>query len=69
MLSGDAVDQFHDDDRFPDTRSAEETDFSSFGKGLDEIDYLDARFQHFGFGALVLEAGRSPVNRIALRSI
>ena len=53
MPLGDVVDQFHDDDRLADARAAERADLAALREGADEVDDLDARFEHGRLGVLV----------------
>ena len=57
---GDVVDQFHDDDGLADARTTERTDLAALGEGADEVDDLDAGFEHVRLRVLLDErrAGR-----------
>jgi len=66
VVHGNPVNHLHDNNRFADTRAAEQTDLSSQHIRFKEINDFDARFEHLGFGALVFEAGRRPMNGIKL---
>ena len=54
MEFGDIVDQFHDDDRLADAGAAEGPHLSALQERADQIDDLDAGWQHLRGGRLVL---------------
>ncbi len=58
VLARDTVDQFHDENGFTDTRTAEEADLTALGEGTEKIDRLDPGLQHFGLSDLIGEARR-----------
>ena len=66
MLQGDVVDQLHDDDGLADTGAAEQTDLSALQVRLEQVDDLDARFEHLELGRLLLKRRCRTVNRPAL---
>ena len=66
MLRGNGVDQFLNQDRFSYARAAEQADLTTLGVGGQQVDNLDARFQHLYHGALVREGRRLPVDGPAL---
>ena len=57
VFRGHVVDEFLDDDGFADAGAAEEADFAAFQEGEDEVDDLDAGFEHFLGGGLFVEGG------------
>ncbi len=59
----DVVDQLHDDDGLADAGTAEQADLAALGVGREKVDHLDACDQDLGFGRLVDEGGRGPVDR------
>ena len=50
VLGGNIADQFHDDNGLADAGTAEQTDFAALGVRGDQVDDLDAGFQHFSAG-------------------
>ena len=69
MLLSDIVDQFHDDDGLADARTAEQADFAAFQEGLDEVNDLDAGFEHLGGRGLLIKSGCGTMNRHGLRML
>ena len=63
MRLGNVVDQLHDDDGFADAGPAKQADLAALHVGLNEIDHLDAGFEHLRFRRLLRERGRGAVNR------
>ena len=45
VLNGDIADQFHHVDRFANTGTAKQTNFTAFGKRANQVNNLDAGFQ------------------------
>ena len=62
----DIVDQFHNQNRLTHTGTTEQTDFTAFGIGGQQVDHLDTGHQHHGFGRLFREFGRRRVDRAVL---
>ena len=62
MLGGNIVNEFHHVYRFTDTGAAEQSDLAAFGKGADQVDYLDTGFKQFRRRAQVRKLGRLPVD-------
>jgi len=60
---GDVVDQFHDQNGFANTSTAEEADLAAFGIGRQKINNLNAGHKHFGFSGLIREVRRARVDR------
>ncbi len=56
MSFGDIVDEFHNEDGFSDTGTAEESDFSAFRVGGEEVDDFNAGDELFCFCGLVGES-------------
>ena len=50
MLFSDVVDQLLNQHGFANSSTAEEANFSSLAVRSQEINHLDARFEHFGLG-------------------
>ena len=69
VVQGNVVDELHDDDGLADTGAAEEADLAALAVGLEKIDDFDAGFEDFGFGVLIFESWRRPVNGIGLRRL
>ena len=67
--SGNVVNQFLNQDGLAHACTAKQTDFAAFSVGADQVDDLDARFQNFGCGLLILVSGSGAVDRPALRRI
>ena len=63
---GDVVDQLHDDDRLADARAAECADLAALREGANQVDDLDARFEHGRFRVLVDQGRSLAVDRVAL---
>ena len=66
MLLGDVVDQFLDEDGLADAGAAEQSDLAALQKGLDEVDNLDAGFEHLGRGRLIFKQRRRAMDRHGL---
>src|SRR5215470_3212039 len=62
----DVVNELHDDNCFPYSRTAERADLSALGKWANQIDDLDAGFQNAGTGVLFKKARGLAMNRISL---
>jgi hypothetical protein len=60
------VDELLHGDSFTDTRTSEESDFSSFDKRTEEIDDLDTGFKNFNRIILFCDVGRSCMDTSAL---
>src|SRR5207244_5133533 len=58
VLHGDVVDELHDDDGLADAGATEQPDLSALQIWLEQIDHLDAGFEHLQFGGLIFEAWR-----------
>ena len=55
MLNGDVTDEFHHVDGFADTGTAEESDFTAFGKRTKQVNHLDAGFKQLsGVGKVIV---------------
>ena len=59
---GNVVDEFHDEHGLAHPRAAEGADFAAFQERADEVDYFDARFQHFRAGGLLVQRRSAAVN-------
>ena len=66
VMQGDVVDQLHDDHGFPHAGATEQAHFSALGIGLQQVNHLDAGFQHLGLGFLLFKGRSLPVNGIGL---
>ncbi len=66
VVQCDIVDELHDDDGLADAGAAEKPDFSTLAVRFKQVHHLDARFEHFRLGVLILELRRRTVNRIGL---
>ena len=62
MLIGNIPDQFHDQNGFSDAGAAEQADLTAACIGRQQVDNLDACFQHFSCRENLGEAGRFPVD-------
>ena len=62
MHGADVADQFLDDDRLAHAGAAVGAHFAAFGEGGNQVKNLDARFQDFHIGVLVVKGGRIPVD-------
>ena len=62
MFGGHVMDQFLNQHGFAHAGAAEEADLAPLGVGGQEVDDLDAGFQHLHGGALLGEGGGLPVN-------
>ena len=62
---GDVVDELHDQNRLAHTGTTKQANLSPLGVRLNEVDHFDAREQHVGRRAQVLELGRCLVNGTA----
>ena len=60
-LGGDIMDQFLNQNCFPDPGAAEQTDFSALRVRRNQIDDLDAGLENLCFRVLILEVRRLPV--------
>ena len=69
VLQRDVVDQFHDDNGLADTSAPEQADLPATHIGLQQIDYLDARFEHLQFRRLLFKGGSQAMNRPTLGGI
>ena len=58
----DVADEFLDDDGFAHAGAAVGANFAALGEGGDEVENLDAGFQDFHVGVLVVEGGRVAVD-------
>ena len=66
VLGGDGVDQLLDQNRLAHARAAEQADLAALGERAQEVDDLDAGFEHFGHWLLIFEVRAGPVNRPGL---
>ena len=57
MTFSDIVNQLHNEHRFTDTSTAEQTDFATFALGFEQVDDLDARSKDFGSDCQVVKFG------------
>ena len=57
MLHGHIMDQLLDQHSFAHASTAEQADLAALRIGLQQIDHLDAGFQHLGHGLLLGKAG------------
>ena len=57
------VDQLHDQNRLAHAGTAEQADLAATEKGLDEVNDLDARLEHFEACRLFVKARRMAVDR------
>ncbi len=64
VMQGDVVDQLHDNHGLAYTGAPEQTHLSAFGIGLQQVNDLNAGFQHFRLGFLLFERWSRPVNGI-----
>ena len=55
MFLGDIVDQLHDQQRLTHAGAAEQTDFTSFGIGFQQVDHLDSRIEDLLRGGQFIE--------------
>ena len=62
MDLGDVADELLDDYRLADARSPVGADLAALGERRDEVERLDAGFEHFGGHALVFVGRRRPVD-------
>ena len=62
MLFSNVVNQLHDNDCLADTSAAKQANLAALGIWRDQVDDLDASFQNFGRGFLLLIRRRGPVN-------
>src|SRR2546430_11105519 len=69
MTLGDIIDQFLDDNGLAYTRTTECANFSTFHKGADEVDNLDAGLEDLDGRGLVFQVRCRPVNVIAWRIV
>ena len=67
MTLGDIIDQFLDDNGLAYTRTTECANFSTFHKGTDEVDNLDAGLEDLDGRGLVFQVRCGPVDGIAWR--
>ena len=66
MLRRNVADKFLDEHGLPDACAAEQSDFTAFKKGNDEVYRFDARFKNLGFRCLFIKRRRCAVNRKTL---
>src|SRR5215471_21716792 len=66
MLRGNVPDQFLNDDGLAYASAAEQSDFSSFEKWLDQINNFDSGLKHLRLGGLLFEGRSRPVDGHAL---
>ena len=65
MLGGNILDQLHDDDGLADTGAAKQSDLAALLVRLEQINDLDAGFEHLQFGGLVFQRRGGTMNRVA----
>ncbi len=63
---GNIVNQFHNQNRFADAGTSEQTDFAAFGIRFKQINNLNACSQDFGLGRLIDKRRRRTMNRIIM---
>ncbi len=66
VLLGDVVDQFLNEDGLADAGAAEQSDLAALQEGLNEVDDLDAGFEHLGGGRLIFKQRRRAMDRHGL---
>ena len=66
MLFRNVVDELHDENRLTNTSAAEQTDFTALCIGGNQVDNLNAGFQNFCGGFLLVISRSGTVNRPAL---
>ena len=64
VVHGDVVDHFHHDDGLAHAGAAEHAHLAAPGEGHQQVDNLDAGFQHLNRGVLIHEGRRRAVNGI-----
>src|SRR4051794_7084430 len=64
MLLGDVADQLLDDDRLAHAGAAKDADLTALGKGRDQVDNLQAGFEHLRRRRQVFELRRGTVDRV-----
>ncbi len=64
MLHRHVVNEFLNKNRFADSGAAEQPNLSALQKGLDQIDHLDARLEHFQRCGLLVQQGSRAVNLV-----
>ena len=64
MSFGDVVDEFHDEHRLTHAGTSEESDFSAFGIGFEQVNHLDAGEEHLATRFQVFELRRFAVDGI-----
>src|SRR5205085_10236325 len=69
MLHRYVVNQFHDEDGFAHTGTAEEANFSTSQEGLKQINNLNSCHKHFEFCGLILKIRGVAMNRILVFSL
>src|ERR1700730_5990897 len=62
MLLGDVVNEFHNDNGLADSCATKQADFAALQKRLDEVDTLQASFEHLGRGSLFIKQWCGTVN-------
>jgi len=63
VMHGDVMDHLHHDDCLADTGAAEHPHLTASGKGNEEVDYLDPRFENVHRGILLRKAGGLSMDR------
>lgn len=63
-FNGDVPDEFLDENGFAETSTTEETDFSTFVKGDEEVNNFESGLEEFDFNVLLAEFGRCSVDGV-----
>jgi hypothetical protein len=66
VLHGHVVNQFLNQNRLANTSPAEETDFSTFQKGLNKVHNFNPGFKHFERGGLLVQLRSGTMNGIII---
>ena len=68
MALGDVVDELHDEHSLAHTGTAEETNFTTFGIGFEQVDNLDTGVEHLTTGLEVFKLWSFAMDRISLNT-
>jgi hypothetical protein len=66
VLLGDVADELLDEDGLADARTAEQPDLSTLGVRRQQVDHLDASFEHLGRRPRRLDAGGLTMDRVVM---